>query len=103
MLYRGEGVDILADRQYHDTAGVLPCAAPDPGAAGKETLDLAQRLSVARLLDEGEGYGAIREATGASSATISRVNKCYEYGSGGYRTVLERLKDEKNESKEKKG
>ena len=66
-------------------------------------LDLAQRLSVARLLDEGEGYQSIREATGASSATISRVNKCYEYGSGGYRTVLERLKDEKNESKEKKG
>ena len=46
-------------------------------------------------------YLAIRDATGASTATISRVNKCYEYGQGGYRTVLERLKERSTEEKTK--
>ena len=53
---------------------------------------LSQRFAVAVMLDKNMVYNKIVEATGASTATISRVNKCYEYGSGGYRTVLERLK-----------
>ena len=57
----------------------------------KEFLDLSQRLEVARLLQSGASYTAITKATGASTATISRVSKCCEYGSGGYRTVIERL------------
>ena len=67
----------------------------------KETLDIAQRLWVARMLDQGISYLAIRGETGASTATISRVSKCYEYGSGGYRLVLDRLKE--NSQTEKKG
>ena len=101
--WHNESTDLLCDALLRLKTREEVYAFLDDVATVKETLDLAQRLSVARLLDEGEGYGAIREATGASSATISRVNKCYEYGSGGYRTVLERLKDEKNESKETKG
>ena len=58
----------------------------------KETLDISQRLAVASLLDEGESYADIREKTGASTATISRISKCYEYGTGGYKTIIDRLK-----------
>ena len=56
----------------------------------KELQDLTQRLAVAQMLHDGEKYQAIEEKTGASTATISRVNKCLNYGSGGYRTVLDR-------------
>lgn len=59
----------------------------------KEIQDLSQRFCVAKMLNDGEKYQAIEEATGASTATISRVNKCLNYGSGGYRAVLNKLKD----------
>ena len=55
---------------------------------------MEQRMEVAMLLDEGMIYSEILEQTGASSATISRVNRCLQYGAGGYRTVLPRLKEE---------
>ena len=58
----------------------------------KEIQDLSQRFSVAEMLNEGEKYQTIEAATGASTATISRVNKCLNYGSGGYRAVLEKMK-----------
>ena len=61
----------------------------------KEIQDLTQRLEVAEMLNRGEKYQKIEELTGASTATISRVNKCLNYGSGGYKTVIERL-DDKN-------
>lgn len=54
---------------------------------------MAQRLHVARLLNRGKTYQEISAATGASTATISRINKCLEYGTDGYKTALERLKD----------
>ena len=49
---------------------------------------MAQRLDVAVLLKQGETFNKIVEKTGASTATISRVNKCLKYGSGGYDIVL---------------
>ena len=52
---------------------------------------MEQRFEVAKLLDEGMIYNDILEQTGASSATISRVNRCYTYGTGGYQTALDRL------------
>lgn len=58
----------------------------------KEIQDLSQRLSVAEMLNDGEKYQMIEAATGASTATISRVNKCLNYGSGGYRIVLRKMK-----------
>ena len=57
----------------------------------KELQDLSQRLAVARMLHLGDKYQTIEEKTGASTATISRVNKCLNYGSGGYRDVLGKL------------
>lgn len=62
----------------------------------KEIQDLSQRYAVARMLDEGEKYQKIEAATGASTATISRVNKCLAYGSGGYRAVLKKNKQSKS-------
>lgn len=54
---------------------------------------MAQRFQVARMLDEGRIYSDIANETGASTATISRVNKCLTYGSDGYRSALDRLKE----------
>lgn len=58
-----------------------------------EVKSLAQRMHVAKLLSEKKTYSEIAEITGASTATISRVNKCLNYGTGGYKTILERIKD----------
>ena len=53
---------------------------------------LEQRMEVAQLLDQGFIYNDILQRTGASSATISRVNRALQYGADGYKTVLPRLK-----------
>ena len=63
----------------------------------KELQAMTQRLRVACLLDEGRNYLEVSEATGASSATISRVNRCLTYG-GGYRAALDNLKKRDNRS-----
>jgi TrpR-related protein YerC/YecD len=54
----------------------------------KELQDIKQRLDVAKLLIEGKNYQEVCKETGASTATISRVNKCLMYGRGGYKSVL---------------
>ena len=59
----------------------------------KETQAMAQRLQVASQLSAGRNYNAVCADTGASSATISRVNRCLLYGGGGYRIALERMKE----------
>lgn len=56
---------------------------------------IAQRLEVAKMLADEQTYTRIAEVTGASTATISRVKKCLNYGSDGYKLVLERLKEKK--------
>jgi len=65
----------------------------DDVATIKEVLDLSARFEVARMLDSGSVFSEISKETGASSATISRVNKCLTYEEGGYKAVLSRLKD----------
>ena len=59
---------------------------------------IAQRLEVAKMLADEQTYTRIAEVTGASTATISRVKKCLNYGSDGYKLVLERLKEKKDDS-----
>ena len=54
---------------------------------------IAQRLQLARLLSEKKTYSEIESITNASTATISRINKCLLYGADGYKRVLERLGD----------
>ena len=60
-----------------------------------EILGMAQRLKAAKMLLGGANYNDISAATGMSSATISRVNKCIEYGNGGYKIVLDRMEEDK--------
>ena len=54
---------------------------------------LSQRLEVARMLNEGRVYSDIVAKTGASTATISRVNRSLNYGSDGYQVVFERVRN----------
>ena len=58
-----------------------------------ELRSMEQRFEVASLLDDGMIYNDILERTGASSATISRVNRSLQYGKGGYQTVFDRMKE----------
>ena len=55
---------------------------------------IAQRLQVAKLLSQKKTYTEIEEETKASTATISRINKCLVYGADGFRRVLDRLSEE---------
>ncbi len=57
---------------------------------------MAQRLEVARMLDEGCIYETIVEKTGASTATISRVKRCLVYGADGYNSVMPLLRRDKD-------
>lgn len=65
----------------------------------KELQALIQRLQVAKQLYEGRNYNEVYQDTGVSSATICRVNKCLNYGDGGYKTVLDRLGGNSDETK----
>lgn len=61
-----------------------------------ELMAMEQRYQVASCLDDGMIYNEILAETGASSATISRVNRSLQYGHGGYEIVFERLKSGKD-------
>ncbi len=58
----------------------------------KEIQDMAQRFDVALLLDQGVNYQQIAKEVGVSTATISRVSRCLNYGSGGYQEAIEKRK-----------
>ena len=66
----------------------------------KELQAMTQRLQVAKQLSEGRNYNEVCRDTGVSSATICRVNKCLNYGDGGYKTVLDRLGGTTDETKD---
>lgn len=63
----------------------------------KEMADMAQRLQAAEMLLQGKTYEQIVKSVKISTATISRINQCIQYGDGGYRTVIERLDQQKSE------
>ncbi len=60
----------------------------------KEILDMSQRLDTAILLSQGVSYQKIGEQVEVSSATIGRVSRAYNYGTGGYKKALERLAEQ---------
>lgn len=64
----------------------------------QELKAISQRLQVAKMLDEQRVYSDIVAETGASTATISRVNRSLHYGSGGYRIVFDRLEGGKEDT-----
>ena len=63
----------------------------------KELQDMAQRLQVAQMLYDGCSYQTIAEKAETSTATIGRVSRCLNYGSGGYREVIQRLKKDEEQ------
>lgn len=65
-----------------------------------ELLSLSQRLEVAKMLRDKKTYMEISEQTGASTATISRVNRCLVYGNDGYTLVLNRMNEKTNKENE---
>ena len=67
----------------------------------KEISDMAQRLEAAKLLLGGSTYDQIVKKVEISTATISRINRCIQYGSGGYRDVIEKLSAQKDSEPEK--
>ena len=58
---------------------------------------LSQRFEVAMLLCEGKSYNDINRLTGASTTTIGRVSKCLNYGDGGYKTAIKRVKESQDD------
>ena len=60
----------------------------------KELSDMSQRLDAAILLNEGLSYQQIMEQVAISTATIGRVSRCLNYGTGGYKAAIEKLKEE---------
>ena len=60
-----------------------------------EIASLSQRFAVAKMLMQKKTYLEIAQKTGASTATISRVSRCLNYGAGGYRAVIDRMKEDK--------
>ncbi len=71
------------------------CAFFDDLCTVGELRAMEQRFDVALLLDEGLVYTEILDRTGASSATISRVNRIFSFGAGGFRRMIERSKERK--------
>ncbi|MBR7132594.1 MAG: hypothetical protein IKD04_03595 [Clostridia bacterium] len=61
----------------------------------QELESLAQRFEVACQLSEGKSYIDVNKNTGASTATICRVSKCLNYGDGGYKIAIDRIKEQK--------
>ena len=59
----------------------------------KEISDMAQRLEAAKMLLDGSTYDQIVKAVEISTATISRINRCIQYGTGGYRQTIEKVRE----------
>ena len=66
----------------------------------KELQDLSQRLDTAIALSEGKNYQTICSEIGVSTATIGRVSRCLNYGAGGYKTAIKRLKEKTDDTKD---
>ena len=64
----------------------------------QEVRDLSQRLEIAKALDAGSSYQSTIEKTGVSTATIGRVKRCLNYGAGGYRLILDRMREGGNKA-----
>ena len=96
MKYRSESIDRLFATVLN-LQTVEECYAYfEDLCTVKELKDMAQRLDTAILLDQGASYQQITRQVGISTATIGRVSKCLNYGTGGYRTAIDRL-DRKEE------
>ena len=93
MKFRSEAVDRLF-QTFLNLESLEECYAYfEDICTVKEILDMAQRLETAILLSEGNSYQKIMEKVEISTATIGRVSKCLNYGTGGYGTAIQKLKE----------
>ena len=94
MLRRNDSLDRLF-QSFLNLESIEECYAYfEDLCTVKELSDMAQRLDTAILLSEGNSYQQILEQVDISTATIGRVSKCLNYGPGGYRTAIEKLKED---------
>ena len=93
-LFQGEGAALLIQALLSLRDEAECRAFLEDLMTGREIQDCGQRLLVAQLLRENMVYSRIAQATGASSATISRVNRSLNYGTDGYRLVIDRMGNE---------
>ena len=94
---RGEQLDQLFDAMLSLKSREECYQFFDDLATMSEIQSFAQRLQVAKMLLEGSTYSSIETDTNASTATISRVRRCINFGSDGYKLVVDRLKEEKSQ------
>ena len=92
-LFQGEGAALLIQALLSLRDEAECRAFLEDLMTSREIQDCGQRLLVAQLLRENMVYSRIAQATGASSATISRVNRALNYGADGYKQVLPRAKE----------
>ncbi len=90
-IFKNEGVELLVNALMMLETREEYEAFLEDLLTTKELLDLSQRLMVAKLLTEKKVYSKIAEETGASSATISRVNRSFCYGKDGYKNLFDKL------------
>lgn len=97
MKFRSESVDRLFDTILNLKDREECYAYFSDLCTIKEIQDMAQRLDAAILLAEGYSYQKIIEKVAISTATIGRVSKCLNYGSGGYKMAIEGLNNAKEQ------
>lgn len=86
--YQSESIDMLL-KALTAVQNVEQCRALlEDLCTIKEVQDMAQRFETAMLLSQGRSYQEITAQVGTSTATISRVSRCLNYGSGGYRAAI---------------
>ena len=90
---RNETIDALFD-------AILSLEPREDLCTVKEISDMAQRLEAAKLLLDGSTYEQIVKTVEISTATISRINRCIQYGSGGYRETIEKVRGTQNPKKQ---
>ena len=94
MLHRSESMDRLFDTILTLESKEECYAFFEDLCTMKELQDMAQRLQVAKLLYDGSSYQSIAEQIETSTATIGRVSRCLNYGTGGYRLMIDRTRKE---------
>lgn len=92
MNFRSESIDRLFDTILNLKTREECYAYFEDLCTIKEIQDMAQRLDTAILLSEGCSYQKIAQQVGISTATIGRVSKCLNYGKGGYRAAIEKIR-----------
>ena len=96
--YRNESTDRLMDILATLDSREACYAFMEDLCTIRELLDMSQRFDTALLLSKGENYQEICKKVGTSTATVSRVSRCLNYGSGGYRAVIDALKKPEEEA-----